>query len=56
MIERTFHLMNYFARNKFIDDFLCCKKQINNDFRFSIIFNYYVFKQRQNRVDKAHHD
>ena len=56
MIERIFHLMNYFTKNEFIDDFLCCKKQVNNDFRFLIIFDYYVFEQRQSRVDKTHYD
>ena len=56
MIEQIFHFMNYFAKNKFVDNFLYCKKQINNDFRFLIIFDYYVFKQRQSRVDKIHHD
>ena len=56
MIERIFHFMNYFAKNKFIDDFLCCKKQINNNFRFLIIFDYCVFKQRQDRVDKTHYN
>ena len=56
MIERIFHLINYFIKNKFVDDLLCCKKQINNDFRFLIIFNYYVLKQRQNHVDKTYYD
>ena len=56
MIKRIFYFMNYFAKNEFIDNSLCCKKQVNNNFRFLIIFNNYIFKQRQNRVDKAHHD
>ena len=45
MIERIFHFINYFAKNKFVDDFLYYKKQINDDFRFLIIFDYCVFKQ-----------
>ena len=56
MIERIFHFMNYFARNEFIDDLLCCKKQINDDFWFLIISDYCVFKQRQSRVDKTYYD
>ena len=44
MIERIFHFMNYFAKNEFIDDFPYYKKQINDDFRFLIIFNYFIFK------------
>ena len=46
MIERIFRFMNYFARSKFIDDLLYCKKQINNDFQFLIIFDYCVFEQQ----------
>ena len=56
MIEQIFYFMNYFAKNKFIDDFLYCKKQINDDFRFLIICNYCIFEHRQNRVDKMHHN
>ena len=56
MIERIFYFINYFTRNEFVDDLLYCKKQINDNFQFLIIFNYCVFKQQQNRVDKTHHD
>ena len=56
MIERVFHFMNYFAKNEFVDDLLYCKKQVDDDFRFLIIFDYCVFEQRQNRVNKAHYD
>ena len=56
MIERIFYLMNYFARNESVDNFLCCKKQINNNFQFLIIFDYCYFEQRQNRVNKTHHN
>ena len=56
MIERIFYFINYFIKDEFVDDLLCCKKQINNNFQFLIIFNYYIFEQQQNRVDRMHHN
>ena len=44
MIELIFHFMNYFVKNKFVDNFLYYKKQVNNNFQFLIIFDYCVFE------------